>query len=346
MPTRPLGSIPLPSVKMPVDNSPSLCKQIADVICQVARFIFSPFIAVYHWACPINPVTQSREFKLIPTGVEKFIGKIAYAPLVERSGGEIFATHPLHGKYATLVEEVGKKLAKECPRQDLEYEFKLIDSQQENAWCLPGGKIGINLGLIQKMELETSDYGMGYKPSLAEKVAAVLSHEITHAAARHGGRRIELSLFLFVAIQAVKYAFSYFARRSYAQEIEKTHDPVRRAHLVLQQNLATENSLRFLDPLGSWLLSGLSLCGSRSHELEADKFGMLLLSKTHTAPLDKKSPRAAVWLMHYFQHHHSSKTDIGWVDWIRGLFASHPSPEERLAANIKTWETLKTTGTV
>ncbi|HEV7736877.1 MAG TPA: M48 family metalloprotease [Chlamydiales bacterium] len=346
MPARPVGSIPITSVKTPSEKSTSCCQQIVDVICKIAQCIFAPFIALYHWVCPINPVTQSREFKIIPSCVEKFIGKAAYAPLVQRSGGEIFATHPLYGKYAELVQEVGTKLAKECPRKDLAFKFVVLDSQEPNAWSLPGGYFGVNLGLMQKIELETSDYDLGYHPSLAEKVAAVLSHEITHAAARHGGRKIELSLFLFVAIQAVKYAFSYFVRRNYDSEIKKTNDPVHRAQLIHKQNLATENCLTFLNPLGSWLLSSLSLCGSRSHELEADKFGMHLLAKMQDAPFNKNSPRAAVWLMHYFKHHHSTKTNIGWVDCIRELFYTHPTPEERLAANIQTWKTLQSMRTV
>jgi len=63
--------------------------------------------------------------------------------------------------------------------------------------------------------------------------------------------------------------------------------------------------------------------------------------KIADAPFNRKSPKAAVWLMHYFKHHHSTKTNVGWVDCIRELFYTHPTPEERLVANIKTWETLK-----
>jgi predicted Zn-dependent protease len=324
-----------------IEKLPSCCQEVCEKIRTLAHYISLPFIALYHWVCPINPVTGVREFKLIPTCVEKFIGKIAYAPLVESSGGEILETDPEYGKYAKIVREVGSELVAQCARQDLEYEFKLLDAKNDNAWCLPGGKIGINLGLIQRMEKETSDYGLGWTPTLSEKVAAVLSHEITHAAARHGGRSLEFSLFLFTAIQAAKYALAYRVRHGYDQEIENAkNDPVRRAQLIHQQYQATENCLTCLSPLSSWLISGLRLCGSRSHEFEADKFGMHLLAKVQSKEFNKNSPRSAVWLMHYFQQHHSSKTGVSWFDWAKGLISSHPTPEERVEANIKTWEAL------
>jgi hypothetical protein len=152
---------------------------------------------------------------------------------------------------------------------------------------------------------------------------------------------LEFSLFLFTAIYTVKYAFAYQIRKSFDDEIEQAkNDPVKKTALLHQQYQATENCIAWLNPLSSWLISGLRLCDSRSHEFEADKFGMHLFAKVQGGEFNKNSPRAAIWLMHYFEQHHSHKTGWNCLDKVQGLFNSHPTPEERLTANIQTWAEL------
>lgn len=325
---------PSPLIKM----EPTYTQQIASAVSRFVHLIFAPFIALHNWIRPINPVTGEREIRILPTCVEKFIGQISYQPLVLKSGGEVFEDDIEYGHYARLVREVGEELVEKCLRKDLEFQFKLINSNVDNAWCLPGGKIGINLGMIKNMAKEHSDFGLGDAPTLREKIAAVLSHEITHAAARHGGRSIEFRLFLFAALQAVKYALAYLViHRSYDSEIQKANgDPDQIAKIEKERQRAVDNSLALVGSLGNWLISGLTLCGSRSHELEADKFGMHLMAKT-----GDMDPKAAVWLMHYFKKHHDGNTGISWYDWIQQLFNTHPTPEERLKANQETLEQLK-----
>ncbi len=184
---------------------------------------------------------------------------------------------------------------------------------------------------------EHSDFGLGKTPTLREKVGAVLGHEITHAAARHGGRTIEFRLFLFMVLQAVKYGLAYLlVHRIFDREIEKANgDPTRIAKIEKKREESVDRSLILTGSLGNWLITGITLCGSRSHELEADKFGMHLMAKT-----GGMDPKAAVWLMHYFKKHHNTSTDISWYDWIQGLFHTHPTPEERLRANQETLQHL------
>src|SRR5579862_526929 len=136
--------------------------------------------AVYNYLFPINPVTEKREFHLIPSSIESFAGASSYAPLIKKSGGEIQS-----GPYVNMVKEIGGELALLAKRKDIKFEFTVIDSQEENAWCLPGGKIGINIGLIKKMGKEVIAGQRAF--TLCEKIAAVLSHEIVHADARHTG---------------------------------------------------------------------------------------------------------------------------------------------------------------
>lgn len=74
------------------------------------------------------------------------------------------------------VQFIGQKLAEKSSRPHLKYSFIVLDSEDVNAFALPGGYIYVTRGL------------MAYLNSEAE-LAAVLGHEIGHVAARHASRQ-------------------------------------------------------------------------------------------------------------------------------------------------------------
>jgi len=61
--------------------------------------------------------------------------------------------------------------------QNFAWEFNLVQDQQVNAWCMPGGKIVVYEGLLPVTQDEAS-------------LAIVLGHEIAHAVAKHSAERI------------------------------------------------------------------------------------------------------------------------------------------------------------
>ena len=76
------------------------------------------------------------------------------------------------------VNQVGQKLAGVCFRKDIEYHFKIIDSEMINAFALPGGFIYVYGGALTAMDNEA-------------QLAAVLAHEMGHVAARHGVKQLQ-----------------------------------------------------------------------------------------------------------------------------------------------------------
>ena len=74
------------------------------------------------------------------------------------------------------VNAIGKKLASYSPRQDVEYEFRVVEMEEPNAFALPGGYVYISRGLLALANSEA-------------EVANVIGHEIGHIAARHAAQR-------------------------------------------------------------------------------------------------------------------------------------------------------------
>jgi beta-barrel assembly-enhancing protease len=265
---------------------------------------------------PRNVVTGSRELHFIPLWVEDKVGEYLYSSYISSSGGK-------SEKYAYLVDVIGAGLAEHSPRKGMKFEFTVVNDSSLNAWCLPGGKIAINLGLLEAMREDNRD------DLFYDRIAAVLSHEITHATARHFGRTMELRIMLVAAFKIAHVATDYFINQYYNPQIEKAEEKEKEKMISNKLMWIAAAAWVFNTP-ARYAVSGLGLCSGRKHELEADKFGMHLLKKVNRR-LD-----SAIWLQEFFekkvpQHSHSRFSQ---------LFSSHPTPAERKAANIKTMEEL------
>jgi predicted Zn-dependent protease len=230
--------------------------------------------------CVINPVTGDRELALVSADQEIAIGEQQYEPSQQMQGGE----YVLDPELQAYVSEVGQKLAAVSDRQ-LPYEFVVLNSSVPNAWALPGGKIAVNRGLLTELGSEA-------------ELAAVLGHEIVHAAARHGALAMQRGLLLQGALLATQVA----AQRS--------------DYGGLTVGAAS---------LGAQLLT---MRNSREAELESDLYGMRYMA---AAGYD---PSAAVSLQETFVRLSEERGGRG--GRLATLFASHPPSEERVATNRET----------
>jgi beta-barrel assembly-enhancing protease len=239
-------------------------------------------------ACGTNPVTGKKEIQLISTESEIRLGAENYAPSRQSQGGDVAALPEL----STYVNEVGQKLAAVSDRQ-LPYEFVVLNSSVPNAWALPGGKIAINRGLLTTLENEA-------------ELAAVLGHEIVHAAARHGAKAQERGTFLQAGMVAAQIGMA----------MSDTNPQL--GNLVLQ---------------GAGVGAQMTMMKyGRDAELEADLYGMQYMRR---AGYD---PAAAITLQQKFLA--LSQKDGRNQGWLDGLFASHPPSAERVARNTETSATI------
>lgn len=237
-------------------------------------------------ACTVNPVTGERELGLVSAQQEIAIGTQQYVPTQQMQGGELVHEPAL----ARYVSEVGKRLAAQSERQ-LPYEFVVLNNDVPNAWAMPGGKIAINRGLLTELDNEA-------------ELAAVLGHEVVHAAARHSAQQMERGILLQIGVIAAGVA---------AGDSEY-------AGLAVGAGI-----------VGAQLISQKY---SRDAELEADRYGIRYL---HAAGYD---PAAAVSLQETFVRLSEGRQQ----DWLTGLFASHPPSQERVQRNRELAAQLGTTG--
>jgi len=137
------------------------------------RYLLSLLIAATGLsACAVNPVTGDRNFQIYGSDWEMEVGQQMYAPMKQSQGGEFI----LDPELTAYVQGVGNRLAAQARRKDqLQFEFSVLNDSSPNAWALPGGKIVVNRGLLINLETEA-------------ELAAVLGHEIVHADAAHGAR--------------------------------------------------------------------------------------------------------------------------------------------------------------
>ena len=240
--------------------------------------VTSLVLAMLVTGCATNPVTKKSELSWVSEQQEIRLGTQQYLQNQQSAGGK-FILDPALTAY---VNEVGQKLVRVSDRPTLPFEFVVINDSVPNAWALPGGKLAVNRGLLTELKSEA-------------ELAAVLSHEIVHAAARHGASSMERGILLSAGAAVIS---------------------------VLASDRKHSDLVEFAAAGGAALL-GLRF--SREHELEADHYGIDYMVR---AGYD---PKAAVELQETFVRLSGDKS----ANWLTGMFATHPPSQERVEANRK-----------
>lgn len=129
-----------------------------------------------------GPGHRSQALALTPDQ-ELSLGTKAYHEVLQKS-------RVVGGPQAQRISQIGSRIAKAAEIRPLQreinlrvqgynwdWEYKLLENPQINAFCLPGGKVAVFTGLLPVAENDA-------------QLATVLSHEIAHALAHHASERI------------------------------------------------------------------------------------------------------------------------------------------------------------
>ena len=136
------------------------------------RLLLVPILLIFVISCATTGPGGKKSLILIPTETEVELGKDV---VKEVESTEKVLTNQEVQNY---VNKVGRKVAKVCDRKDVTYSFKVLDSEEINAFACPGGFIYIYKGLMKQMDNEA-------------QLAAVLAHEVGHIVARHSIKRLQ-----------------------------------------------------------------------------------------------------------------------------------------------------------
>jgi predicted Zn-dependent protease len=85
------------------------------------------------------------------------------------------AKYSTNKEWNEMVQRVAKRI-EQASGEPFQWEAVLIESDEINAWCMPGGKMAVYTGIMPVLKNEAA-------------LAAVMGHEVAHATLRHGKQR-------------------------------------------------------------------------------------------------------------------------------------------------------------
>ncbi len=210
---------------------------------KLKKSILSLIITGIFISCATNPFTGKKTMafvsnaNLFPMSFQQYNQVLSENKVVEGT------------KDAEMITRVGQRIAVAAERwlnangyqsylNDYKWEYKLIESETVNAWCMPGGKIAFYTGILPIAKNETG-------------VAAIMGHEVAHALANHGQQRMSSGMLQQLGAGAVAFGTS---------------------------GKSAESQQLWMQAYGAATTIGGTLPFSRSHETEADKIGLYLMA--------------------------------------------------------------------
>ena len=188
--------------------------------------------------CLTVPETGRRQVMLISSQQEMQLGFSAFQQMKKDT--------PISRDPAVnaMVQRVGRRIAAVADLPGAQWEFVVFDSKEANAFCLPGGKVGVYSGILSITKDEAG-------------LATVIGHEIAHAVARHGAERISEGLLLQTGGSLIGAGLSH-------------SDPRTQVLVMTAYGLGAQ--------------VGRALPHSRAQESEADHIGLIYMARAGYDP--------------------------------------------------------------
>ncbi len=200
-------------------------------------------IALFMSSCSKVGITGRNQFIVVP---DSFLTSMSLKQYDEFLKQNKVSTNRAQTK---KVKQVGENIVNavkayckdrniQSELQNYEWEFNLIDSNEVNAWAMPGGKVAVYTGLLPVAQTEAG-------------LAVVIGHEIAHVFAKHGAERMSQNMLVQVGSFAVSKA--------------------------LEEKPEATKKL-FMASYGMGSQVAFTLPYSRKHEKEADRLGLIFMA--------------------------------------------------------------------
>jgi predicted Zn-dependent protease len=136
--------------------------------------------------CSLVPLTGRRQLSLVSDADMLSTSFVQYDQFLKENklSTNTAQTNMVKGVGKRIQNAVVTYFARNNLTQELNgfaWEFNLIESNEVNAWCMPGGKVVVYSGILPVTQDETG-------------LAVVMGHEIAHAVAKHSNERMSQAL--------------------------------------------------------------------------------------------------------------------------------------------------------
>ncbi|MCF8460821.1 MAG: M48 family metallopeptidase [Flavobacteriales bacterium] len=193
------------------------------------------------YGCTTVPITGRKQMNLLPESQMMGMAVTSYNQFV--SSNAMVAANDARSQQ---VKEIGAKVAAAATRYlrikgasdrvaGFKWDFQVAESNEVNAWCMPGGKVVFYTGILPICQD-------------ADGIAVVMGHEVAHAIARHGNERMSQGLMVQGGGMALDLATS---------------------------GQSAQNRALFGQAYGMGTTVAAILPFSRLHESEADEMGLI-----------------------------------------------------------------------
>lgn len=179
---------------------------------------------------------------------EMEIGAATHPQILAQMGGEL--SNP---KLKQYIEKVGQKIVNVCDRKSITYHFTVLNTDEFNAFALPGGYVYVTRGLLSAIKDES-------------ELAAVIGHEITHVTHKHGIKQLQTAM-------VAKKGMSYATEAAVGAVAKETGS-------ATATWLAGEALEKVMGVMVNFALKGYG----REQELDADKTGIQFANKASYDP--------------------------------------------------------------
>jgi metalloendopeptidase OMA1, mitochondrial len=195
-------------------------------------------VALAFTGCATVSETGRRQLNIVSADQELKLGVTAFAETKQKT--------PISrdAQATAMVQRAGQRIAAVANLPNAQWEFVVFESPEANAWCLPGGKVGVYTGILPITKDESG-------------LATVIGHEVAHATAHHGAERMSQQMAAQLGSQAADVLASGTSQQTQAL--------VGQAYGVVTQ-------------------VGVLLPFSRKQEAEADYIGLLYMARSGYDP--------------------------------------------------------------